>query len=270
MLAVEASEAIKLDLRRRLFGAMLHKLPVWTGARSSGALSILVLEQVEALDGFFVRYLPAMIQAAALPMAFAAVVLPLDWVVGLISRHRALDPGVHDAGGLGRRGGVESPGARPWPIDGPLRRPAARHGDPETFRAEEAETEAMFEAGEQLRRRSMKVMRIAFLSSAVLEFFAALGVASVALYCGLSLLGLVHLRATPLSLEIALFCLLVALEVYQPLRLLAAHYHDRAAAKAALGEIEAAVGSWQRRGQRPLARSCLQPPRAPCRPHCAG
>jgi ATP-binding cassette subfamily C protein CydD len=88
----------------------------------------------------------------------------------------------------------------------------------------------------------MRVMRIAFLSSAVLEFFAALGVAGVALYVGLTFLDLVSLRGTTLTLEAGLFCLLMAPEVYQPLRLLAANYHDRANAMAALTEIAAQVG----------------------------
>jgi ATP-binding cassette subfamily C protein CydD len=76
----------------------------------------------------------------------------------------------------------------------------------------------------------------------VLEFFAALGVAGVALYVGLTFIDYLKLRATPLSLELGLFLLLMAPEVYNPLRLLAAHYHDRAAAKAAIGEIEAQLG----------------------------
>src|SRR5262249_47663729 len=106
------------------------------------------------------------------------------------------------------------------------------------FGRSEAETEAVGAASEELRVRTMRVMRIAFLSSAVLEFFAALGVAGVALYVGLTFLGLVSLRGgLPLPLGAGLFCLLMAPEVYAPLRLLAAHYHDRAAAKAAAQEI---------------------------------
>jgi ATP-binding cassette subfamily C protein CydD len=94
----------------------------------------------------------------------------------------------------------------------------------------------MHAASEELRLRTMRVLRIAFLSSAVLELFAALGIAGVALYVGLSLLGLV---GTPgaLTYGAGLFLLLLAPEIYQPLRLLAAHYHDRAAAKAAIVEI---------------------------------
>jgi ATP-binding cassette subfamily C protein CydD len=100
-----------------------------------------------------------------------------------------------------------------------------------------AEIEGVRSASEALRQRTMVVMRIAFLSSAVLEFFAALGVAGVALYIGLTFLDLVSLRGSELSLAAGMFCLLLAPEVYQPLRLLAANYHDRASAKAGAAEM---------------------------------
>jgi ATP-binding cassette subfamily C protein CydD len=98
------------------------------------------------------------------------------------------------------------------------------------------------QAGDALRKRTLGVLKIAFLSSAILEFFAALGVAGVALYVGLTYLGFLHL-ASGLSLRSGLFCLLMAPEVYQPLRLLAAHYHDKKSAESALDEIEAQAGN---------------------------
>src|SRR5690606_17320141 len=91
-----------------------------------------------------------------------------------------------------------------------------------------------------VRRRTMAVLRIAFLSSAVLEFFAALGVAGMAVYFGLTYLGFLDLRATGLTLQVGLFCLLMAPEAYAPLRQFAAHYHDRAAARAATAQIATA------------------------------
>jgi ATP-binding cassette subfamily C protein CydD len=111
------------------------------------------------------------------------------------------------------------------------------------FGQAEAETAGIVAASEELRRRTLRVLRIAFLSSAVLEFFAALGVAGIALYVGLTFIDYLHLRSSPLTLELGLFLLLMAPEVYNPLRLLAAHYHDRASAKAAIAEIEAQLGA---------------------------
>ena len=243
-LASSASEAIKVKLRQQFFGEMMSRQPIWTAGQSSGALSTLIIEQIDALDGFFVRYLPAMVQAAVLPIAFAVVVFPVDWTVGLILMITApLIPIFMMLAGWGAEAASKHQARA-------LARLTGRFADRlrgmvtlKLFGREDAETAAIFTSSEELRQRSMKVMRIAFLSSAVLEFFAALGLAGVALYCGLTLLGLVHLRTAAMPLEAALFCLLMAPEVYQPLRLLAASYHDRAAARAALDEIEAGLGT---------------------------
>lgn len=82
--AVKLGEAIKARLRMTIVRDLLARAPTWTASKSSGALSSTVLEQVEALDGYFVRYLPALIQAAILPLAFAAVAFSFDWIVGLL------------------------------------------------------------------------------------------------------------------------------------------------------------------------------------------
>ncbi|MEH7827877.1 thiol reductant ABC exporter subunit CydD [Gemmobacter denitrificans] len=94
-----------------------------------------------------------------------------------------------------------------------------------------------------LRSRTMAVLRVAFLSSTVLELFAAIGVAMVAVYVGFSLLGALEFGAWggPLSPEAGIFLLLLAPEFFQPLRDLAAAWHDKAAADAVLDEVAAHV-----------------------------
>jgi ATP-binding cassette subfamily C protein CydD len=88
------------------------------------------------------------------------------------------------------------------------------------------------------REKTMAVLRIAFLSSAILEFFSAVAVALVAVYVGLGLLGLIHFGpAQHISLSEALFVLLLAPEFFMPLRQLAINYHDRAAALGAADAI---------------------------------
>ena len=102
------------------------------------------------------------------------------------------------------------------------------------FNREEAEINAVDGATNTFRERTMGVLRIAFLTSAVLELFAALSVALVALYVGLHLLNLVAFGPGPnLTFATGLFLLLLAPEFYQPLRRMAAGYHDRAAARSA-------------------------------------
>jgi ATP-binding cassette subfamily C protein CydD len=99
---------------------------------------------------------------------------------------------------------------------------------------EQAELAAIAQTSDTFREKTMRVLRIAFLSSAVLEFFSAVAVALVAVYVGLSLLGLLHFPAdSKIDLQTALFALLLAPEFFAPLKQLAVYYHDRAQALAA-------------------------------------
>lgn len=242
--AVIAVEKIKLDLRQHLFGDVMGRHASWLDGRSSGALAAGLIEQVEALEGFVRHFYPAMIQAAILPLAFAVIVLPFDWVAaGLFFVSAPLIPLFMALVGWG----VELATARQARA---LSRLSGRFADRlgglltlKLFGRETIETEAIHAASEALRVRTLKVLGIAFLSSAVLEFFAALGVAGVALYVGLSFLGLIAVPGTALNFQTGLFVLLLAPEIYQPLRLLAAHYHDRAGAKAAVGEFLTQFGA---------------------------
>lgn len=100
-------------------------------------------------------------------------------------------------------------------------------------------------SAEDLRQRTMKVLRIAFLSSAVLELFSALGVAMVAAYVGFHLLGYLEFGAWGgrLTLGEGLFILLLAPAFFEPLRELAAVWHDRAAGVAAMDALERLNGN---------------------------
>lgn len=242
--AVSGAERIKLQLRNAFFTQMLARRPDQTAAGASGALAGALTDQIEALDGFFARFMPAMIAGAFLPLAFAIVVMPVDWVVGLLFLLTApLIPLFMALVGWGAEAAGNAQA-------GALSRLSAYFSDRlrglstlVLFGRAETEAGAMRAHGEDWRQRTLKVLRIAFLSSAVLEFFAALGVAGVALYVGLTFLGMVEVRGAPLTLQGGLFCLLMAPEVYQPLRTLAAHYHDRAGAKAAVAEIARQFGA---------------------------
>lgn len=241
---IAAAERIKQAVRGALFAELLAQWPDWSAARASGGLSATIVDQVEALDGFFARFLPAMIQASLLPLVFAAIVLPVDWVVGLLFLLTApLIPLFMALVGWGAQAATDAQAGALTRLSGYFADRLRGLVTLKLFGRTEIEAKAMRGATDELRRRTLGVLRIAFLSSAVLEFFAALGVAGVALYVGLSYLGFVDLRLTPLSLQAGLFCLLMAPEIYQPLRLLASHYHDRARARAAVSEIAAQFGA---------------------------
>lgn len=107
--------------------------------------------------------------------------------------------------------------------------PIIRH-----FGAEERIARQIGQSSRELSQRTLAVLRKAFLSSGALEFFAALAVALVAVYCGFSLLGLLPVRVPEeLTLGEAFFALALAPEFYLPMRRLAAAYHEKQLGEAA-------------------------------------
>ena len=79
-----AAERIKRQVRLALFERLVDKGPHWSRGQASGVLASAVVDQVEALDGFFAKYLPAMAAAAMLPVAFSVLLFPVDVIAGLV------------------------------------------------------------------------------------------------------------------------------------------------------------------------------------------
>ncbi|WP_157218068.1 thiol reductant ABC exporter subunit CydD [Flavisphingomonas formosensis] len=108
------------------------------------------------------------------------------------------------------------------------------------FGAEDRITRQLAETTREVALRTIAVLRVAFLSGAILEFFAALSVALVAVYCGFNLLGLLPFPVPErLDLARALFVLVLAPEFYLPMRRLAAAYHDKQVGEAAIERLDA-------------------------------
>jgi ATP-binding cassette subfamily C protein CydD len=111
------------------------------------------------------------------------------------------------------------------------------------FGAEERIARQLGGATREVADRTVGILRVAFVSGAVIEFFAALSVALVAVYCGFSLLGLLPYHV-PETLDIgrALFVLALAPEFYLPMRRLAAAYHDKQSGDAAAERLVRLAG----------------------------
>ena len=106
------------------------------------------------------------------------------------------------------------------------------------FQAEAQETAKVAAAAQDVSNRTLGVLRIAFISSAAMEFFAALAVALVAVYCGFSLLHLLPFKVPEfLNFQRAFFALALAPEFYAPLRRLAGAYHEKQLGEAAAARI---------------------------------
>ncbi|MCC4593917.1 thiol reductant ABC exporter subunit CydD, partial [Xanthomonas campestris pv. cannae] len=253
--AGDVADAAKLALRRRVYRQLLQRGPLWLRGQRNGELGELLLAHGDALDGYYAGYLPARWEVSVVPLLIVLAVAWSDWVVGLILLFTApLVPIFMMLVGWG----AEAAGRRQL-------RELARMGGHFADRLKglgllrlygrgEDELRGIAAAAEGVRERTLKVLRIAFLSSTVLEFFASVSVAIVALYLGLSYLGMIALHASVPTLGTGVFCLLLAPEFYAPLRRLAAHYHDRANALAAAAEVERLLEGLPQDADAPVAR----------------
>ena len=237
--AGDVADAARLALRERVFARLLGNGPLWLRQRRSGELGELMLHHGDAIESYYSGFLPVRTEVVVVPLLILAAVAWVDWVVALILLFTApLVPFFMMLVGWG----AEAAGRAQL---GELARMSGHFADRikglgllRLYGRGEAELAGIEAAAEGVRVRTLKVLRIAFLSSTVLEFFASVSVAMVALYLGLSYLGMMSLHATVPTLGAGLFCLLLAPEFYAPLRRLAAHYHDRANALAAAAEVE--------------------------------
>lgn len=235
-----AALRVRVSVRGEVLDALSALGPLRTSAGNDGALASVLIEQVDALDGYIARYRPQQWVVAAVPLLIVALVLPRSWLAALIlvvtapliplfmvltGRHAAAASS-RQANALAQLGGQFLDLVRGLPTLRLLGR-------------SEAGAQRLQHGAQDYRRRSMQVLRIAFLSSAVLELFASIAIAMVALYLGLSLLGRIEVGhyGAPMTLANALFVLLLAPEFFAPLRQLGSDYHARAQAIAASSAI---------------------------------
>lgn len=241
--AGRVADAAKLGLRQRIYRSLQGNGPLWLRGQRSGELGELMLAHGDAVDGYFSGYQPVRSEMVVVPLAIVLAVASVNWVVALILLFTGpLVPVFMMLVGWGAEAASRGQLSEMARLGGHFADRIKGLGLLRVYGRGQAELERVAQAADELRERSMQVLRIAFLSSTTLEFFASVSVAMVALYFGLSYLGLMELGPGLPSLGIGIFCLLLAPEFYAPLRKLAAHYHDRANALAAVAEIERLLG----------------------------
>jgi ATP-binding cassette subfamily C protein CydD len=235
----EAGAQVRASVRQQLFDKFSALGPTAIKQRQSGELAAVTLEQVDALENYFSRYLPQQIIVGVLPVIMIIVVMPVNWVVGLIFLVTGpLVPVFMALVGMGAASANRSQFLAMARMGGYFLDRLQGLATLKLFGQANQELANIDKIADGFREKTMAVLRIAFLSSAVLEFFSAVAVALVAVYVGLGLLGLVHFGpAENISLSEALFVLLLAPEFFMPLRQLAINYHDRAAALGATDAI---------------------------------
>ena len=221
--AFNAGATARRRLRSDALTRLLHAGPSQLRAQHSGELTATVVDRIEALDGLFARWLPASVLAVAGPVLVALAALLADpWAGLVLLLCGLLVPVAMAAAGIGAAAASRSQFLA-------LARLQARFLDRVRgiativlYGQAEAEARSLAAAADELRRRTMRVLRVAFLSSAALDLAAALAFVVLALRYGMTLFGggLLHPGT-------ALFVLLLVPEFFAPLRGFSAAYQDR-------------------------------------------
>ncbi|PPI21507.1 thiol reductant ABC exporter subunit CydD [Rathayibacter sp. AY1B1] len=254
--AVRHGAGAKAQLRQAVLAALVELGPAGRSEGGSGGVVALLGGGLDALDGYFARYLPQLIATAVatplltlvvfladpLSALFLVVTLPLipvfmvliGWATQAVQarqweRLQALASGFVDTVG----------GLATLKIFGRAERQATR------IRA----------LTEDYRVHTMKVLRVTFVSGFVLELAGSLSVALVAVSIGLRLVD------GSLGLAVGLFVLVLAPDVFLPVRQVGAEFHAAAdgvqAADRAFAVLERAA-ALPPRGKAPAARGALE------------
>jgi thiol reductant ABC exporter CydD subunit len=239
-----AAWTVLSELRLALVERRLRSQPAALDGAESAEIAAAAVQGVEGLEAYFSRYLPQVVLACLVPIAVLAwaawidvqsalimlVTLPLVplfmWLIGRYTEERTRERW-HALRLLSTHF-----------LDVVRGLPTLR-----AFNRSRAQARSIVEVSEEYRRATMGTLRVGFLSGSVLELAATLSVALVAVTVGVRLVG------GGLGLQAGLTVLILAPELYAPLRQLGAQFHASAdglaVADRMLGLLEApaAVGS---------------------------
>ncbi|SEI99176.1 ABC transporter ATP-binding protein/permease [Demequina mangrovi] len=222
-LAHRAGVRVISQLREMVVDHVASRGPRWDAGGRTAQVATLVTRGLDDLLPYFVRYLPQLALALTVTPVMIVVVLGLDWLsavivvatlplvpifmilVGLVTQERS-ERHLEAMQRLGARTLDLIEGLPTLKALGREQGPAAR----------------VRELGDAQRRATMGSLRVAFLSGMVLELLTTLAVAIVAVTMGFRLV------AGGIGIETALAVIVLAPEVYLPLRNVGMHFHASA------------------------------------------
>ncbi|OMH27832.1 hypothetical protein BKD30_02395 [Tersicoccus phoenicis] len=214
--ALGEKERLRARLTRRAVDGAGRDLP----GGGAGSVAVLATRGLDDLDGYYTQYLPALVGCAVVPLLVGLQILAADWVSALIVVLTVpLVPVFMMLIGLETRDAVNAAAgslsrlsdhlvelARGLPVLVGLGRAGAQ-------------LRALRTLSDDYRSRTMRTLKVAFLSSLALELIATISVAVVAVFIGIRLID------GRLDLQTGLLALVLAPECYLPLRQLGAAFH---------------------------------------------
>ena len=218
-----AARSVLSELRGALLAKRLRSQPMATDGASGAEIAAVSVQGIEALEGYFARYLPQVVLASVVPFIVIAWVAVVDWESALImALTLPLVPLFMWL--IGRY--TEQRTRERWQA---LRRLSIHFLDVvrglptlRAFGRAHDEVAVLAEVSERYRTTTMETLRVGFLSGSVLELAATLGVALVAVTAGVRLVG------GGLGLQAGMTVIVLAPELYLPFRRLGAEYHASA------------------------------------------
>lgn len=243
---------VKEDLRNRVVRKLIELGPQATKRERSGELLSTLYEGIEQLETFLARYIPQVALSTLIPVAVLCAVVRLDWTTTLIlALTMPLLIFFMILVGMTTKSKTE----RQYKTLGVLSShfhdvvrglPTLR-----IFNRSKAQLEIIRQIGEEHRKATMATLRLAFLSAFVMELFATLCTAIVAVFLGLALID------GSIDFYSAYAALLLAPEYYGPMRALGTQFHTGANGRIAMERImelldQEAPGWTEREGARTL------------------
>ena len=218
-------------LRRHLVGHALGDRP-GDPAATSGEVATAAVSGVDALDPYFSRYLPQLVLGLVVPLAILVRVATIDVLSAVVvAVTLPLIPVFAILIGRATAQRARSRYAALAGLSSHFLNVIRGLTTLRAFNRGAAQTDLLAASGEQYRRETMGMLRIAFLSALVLELAATLGTAVVAVEIG------IRLDHGGIALAPALTILVLAPELYAPMRTAAAQFHASADGVAAVGHI---------------------------------
>ena len=220
----------KSQLRTALLDHVMKLGPVWLARRGEGELAALTTRGINALDAYYARYLPMLVLAVTVPIVGGVTILTQDLLAAVIvALTLPLIPVFMVLVGLYTKGRVDRQWRTLGVLSGHFLDVVAGLPTLAVFGRAKAQAANIRRIGDAYRVATLRVLRVSFLSSLVLELLATLSVALIAVSIGLRLVE------GNFTLYAGLVVLILAPEVYLPLRMVGASFH---AAAEGLGAAE--------------------------------
>jgi thiol reductant ABC exporter CydD subunit len=218
-----AAASVLSELRLAVVERRLRDDPAALDGVEAGEVAASAVQGVEGLEAYFARYLPQLVLAAVVPLAVLAWVAAIDAVTaGVMLLTLPLVPVFMWL--IGRY--TEEKTRERWhalsTLSGHFLDVVRGLPTLQAFNADRSQASVLEDVGERYRQTTMATLRVGFLSGSVLELAATVGVALVAVTVG------VRLADGGLALQAGLTVLVLAPELYLPLRQLAVQFHASA------------------------------------------